>query len=413
METTDAPSLDAQQTGGRPPLAGTRVLELATYLSGPFATMMLADLGAEVVKVEPPRGDPFRRFGRPETYVSSLFANCNRAKRSVVLDLKTPDAVAKLLALAARSDILVCNWRPEVAERLGIGDEALVQANDQLIRIYISGYGPTGPLSEAPAFDGVLQALSGMTEAVSVSDQPAMLPGYPVDKLTAVMAVQAALAALISRARDGHGDRVDLPMLDTAAYLNFVDLVTGRTFIDHQPVEARNRQSSAVRPIEAAGGWLLVAPASADQVRRACRAVGHPEWGDELLAIPDSIAMVTAMCARLETVTRTAPVDQWLQAFQDHDVPVARCLGIDEHLLDPQVAHNQIYSVADWPDVGAVRTVRYPARFASSGPLPTGCPTPRLGADTDDIVAGLGDPEDTVAGLGDPEDTVASLNSEP
>jgi crotonobetainyl-CoA:carnitine CoA-transferase CaiB-like acyl-CoA transferase len=350
---------------------------------------MLADLGAEVIKVEPPRGDPFRRFGRPETYVSSLFANCNRAKRSVVLDLKTPEGVAHLLALAGQSDILVCNWRPEVAERLGVGDGALVEANDQLIRIYVSGYGPTGPLADAPAFDGVVQALSGMTEALSASDEPAMLPGYPVDKMTAVMAVQAALAGLVTRARDGRGDRVDLAMLDTAAYLNFVDLVTGRTFLEYQPAEARNRQSSAVRPIAAADGWLLVAPASGDQVRRACRAVDHPEWGDELLAMPDAIAMVTAMCARLEAATRLAPVEKWLERFHAHDVPVARCVGIDEHLVDPQVAHNQIYAVDDWPTVGPVRTVRYPARFASSGLLPTGVPTPPLGADTDAVLASL------------------------
>jgi CoA:oxalate CoA-transferase len=265
----------------------------------------------------------------------------------------------------------------------------MVEMNDQLIRIYVSGYGPTGPLAEAPAFDGVVQALSGMTEALSVSDEPAMLPGYPVDKMTAVMAVQAALAALVTRARDGRGDRVDLAMLDTAAYLNFVDLVTGRTFLDYQPAEARNRQSSAVRPIAAADGWLLVAPASGDQVRRACRAVGHPEWGDELLAMADSIAMVTAMCARLETATRLAPVDDWLESFHRNDVPVARCVGIDEHLVDPQVVNNQIYAVADWPGVGPVRTVRYPARFASSGLLPTGAPTPRLGADTDEVLTAL------------------------
>jgi CoA:oxalate CoA-transferase len=401
MDTTTAGTEGEQREHGRAPLAGIRVLELATYLSGPFATMMLADLGADVVKVEPPRGDPFRRFGRPETYVSSLFANCNRAKRSVVLDLKAADSVAQLLALAGGSDILICNWRPEVADRLGIGDDALFGANDQLIRIYISGYGPTGPLSDAPAFDGVLQALSGMTEALSVSDQPTMLSGYPVDKLTAVMAVQAALAALITRARDGHGDRVDLPMLDTAAYLNFVDLVTGRTFVDHQPTEARNRQSSAVRPIAAGEGWLLVAPASASQVRRACQAVEHPEWGDELLAMADSVAMVTALCDRLETATRTASLEHWLDRFRGHDVPVARCLGIDEHLVDVQVAHNQIYSVAEWPGVGAVRTVRYPARFASCGPLPTGAPTPRLGADTEAVLAALNPPPGRAAPVTD------------
>jgi crotonobetainyl-CoA:carnitine CoA-transferase CaiB-like acyl-CoA transferase len=351
--------------------------------------MMLADLGATVTKVEPPKGDPFRRFGRPDTYVSAFFANCNHGKRSVVLDLKTPDGVSRLLSLAAGSDILVCNWRPDVADRLGIGDAALVQANHRLIRIYISGYGPTGPRADAPAFDTVLQAQSGMTEAVSTSDTPALLPGYPIDKLTAVMAAQAALAALVTREREGHGERVDVAMLDVAAYLNFVDLFPGRVFVDRAPADARNRQSSAVRPLQASDGWLLVAPVSAEHIRRVCRAAAHPEWADEVLAVRDQVAMVNALFDRLQSAVRTAPVRVWLERFGDEDLPVAPCLTMDEHLADDQVAHNQIYAVDDWPEVGAVRTTRYPARFSSTGPVPSGSPAPHLGADTDEVLAGL------------------------
>ena len=188
------------EASGRPaPLAGMRVVELATFISGPYATMMLADLGAEVVKVEPAAGDPFRRFGRPATEYSVAFATSNRGKRSVVLDLKSADSVGTLLRLLAASDILVCNWRPGVAERLGLGDDLLAGANEKLIRIYITGFGADGPLRDEPAFDTVVQGRSGMTRALSPSDTPVLLPGYPVDKLTAMMAVQAALAAVVGR----------------------------------------------------------------------------------------------------------------------------------------------------------------------------------------------------------------------
>jgi formyl-CoA transferase len=276
-----------------------------------------------------------------------------------------------------------------VADRLGIGDAALAQANPRLIRIYISGYGPTGPLADAPAFDTVLQARSGMTEAVSTSDTPTLLPGYPVDKLTAVMAAQAALAALVTREREGRGDRVDVAMLDVAAYLNFVDLFPGRVFVERAPADARNRQSSAVRPLRASDGWLLVAPVSAEHIRRVCRAAGHPEWADEVLAVRDQVAMVNALFERLESAVRNEPVGVWLERFGAEDLPVAPCLTMDEHLADAQVDHNQVYAVDDWPDVGSVRTTRYPARFSSSGPVPTGAPAPRLGADTDEVVTGL------------------------
>ncbi len=396
-------------TGGRAPLAGIRVLELATYLTGPFATMMLADLGAAVIKVEPPKGDPFRRFGRPDTYVSPLFANCNRGKRSVVLDLKTPEGVSRVLSLAAESDILVCNWRPDVAERLGIGDAALERVNDQLIRIYISGYGPAGPQADEPAFDTVLQARSGMTEAVSTSDEPALLPGYPVDKLTAVMAAQAALAALVTRSRSGHGDRVDVAMLDVAAYLNFVDLFPGRVFLDHAPPDARNRQSAAVRPLRASDGWLLVAPVSAEHIRRVCRAVEHPEWADEVLAMQDQVSIVDALFRRLESAVVTAPVRTWLQRFGDEDLPVAPCLSMDQHLADGQVAHNQLYAVDDWPGAGSVRTVRYPARFGSCDVLHATLPAPPLGAHTDEVASGL---EATIPAQSSSVGTEATIRSE-
>ena len=366
------------------------MVELANFMSGPFATLMLADLGAEVIKVEQPRGDPFRRWGRPDTYVSAVFANCNHGKRSVVLDLKDPDGVDALLRLLEHADVLVCNWRPDVAARLGIGDEVLAGRNRRLIRLYVSGFGPTGPLADEPAFDTVVQARTAMTEALSTTGEPTLGAGYPVDKLTAIMAVQAVLAALLTRTTSGRGERIDLAMLDAASYLSFVDLYTGRTFVDHEPAEAVNRHSSAVRPVRTSDGWLLVAPVTGADIRRACEAVGRPEWGEDILSAPDQVNLVHALFDRIETVTVAASTEVWLGRFRAHDVPVAPCLSVDEHLADPQVDHNGVYRVVEWPDAGAVRVARYPARFSSFGPLVADAPAPPLGADTEAVLRRLG-----------------------
>lgn len=370
----------------RGPLAGVRVIELASYLTGPYCGQMLADLGAEVVKVEKPGGDPFRRFGRPKTYVSAPFANCNRGKRSVVVDLKEPGGADAVLGLLDEADVLVFNWRPDVAERLGLGDDVLAARNERLVRLYISGYGPDGPLAREPAYDTVVQARSGATRALWSTEEAAVLPGYPVDKLTAVMAAQAVLAALYAREATGRGERVDVAMLDAAAYLNFVDLFTGRTFVDLEPEDPRNLHASEMRPLRAADGWLVVAAVSAADIRGACDAVGHPEWADVILAIRDHVAMIREFFGRLESVTRTGPVDAWLERLRARDVPAARCASVDEHLRDPQVAHNGTYVIETWPQVGRVRSACHPARFGATGRLHASGPAPETGADTPSVL---------------------------
>ncbi|HMG40275.1 MAG TPA: CoA transferase [Acidimicrobiales bacterium] len=363
----------------QPPLAGVRVVEASSWVSGPYAGLMLADLGAEVIKVEPPTGDPFRRFRRPTTPVSAEFANCNRGKRSVALDLKSPADRQALLDLVAQSDVFMCNWRPDVADRLRLGDAALAAANERLIRVYITGYGAAGPEAGAPAFDSVVQARSALCHAGSPDGTPVLLPGYPVDKTTGILAAQAVLAGLFARERDGSGERIDIAMLDVAAYVDFVELFANRTFVEGQPEEATNVQATSLRPLPASDGWLVLAPVSGAQVGALCRAVGHPEWVDELRAQPTAAESAALLFERLERVLRGRPQAEWLALFDAHDVPAAPCLTIDEHLADPQVAHNEIYELDDWPGMGPVRTVRYPALFARRGPLRAATSPPELG----------------------------------
>lgn len=348
------------------PLAGIQVIEFASFISGPFAAMMLADLGADVIKVEPPGGDPLRRFGRTERPLSPLFVNLNRDKRSVVLDLKLDEGKSQARRLLAKADLVICNWRPGIADRLGLGDDVLAECNERLIRIYVTGYGSSGPLANTRAFDSVLQARLGITD-IQGDGEPTLTRSYLVDKLAALMVAQAALAALVSRERTGIAERVDVAMLDAAAYFNFPDVLANRTFLSEEPPEAKNLQIAAARPLRAQDGWIVIAPVTGDQVRRACAVVGRDELADQLFHISDAAQLTGKLFDEFEPLIAEQTVEDWNERFTAADVPVAPCLSIDGHLADPQVVFNDLYSEESWEGLGLVRNIRYPAIFSTWG----------------------------------------------
>jgi crotonobetainyl-CoA:carnitine CoA-transferase CaiB-like acyl-CoA transferase len=341
------------------------VVELAGYVSAPYATMMLSDLGADVIKVEPPKGDPFRRFGRMGTPVSPHFLNANRGKRGVVLDLKDAAALAQLHELLAGADVVLSNWRPNVSERLGLSDESLAAKYPRLIRVYVSGFGTSGPLADAPVFDGIVQGHVGSAE----STPPVIAPGYVVDKLAASMACQATLAALFDRERNGRAQRVDLALLDAAAYVNFVDTMANRTFVDGGPAVAGNQQAAAVRAVRTSDGWLIVAPVTGDQIRRTCEVLQRPDLADDLLSMKDATAMTRRLFSEIEAAVAHETTDHWVKAFHARDLAAGPCLTIEQHFADPQVVHNHLYEVVDREGIGRYRQVRYPALFSQHGEL--------------------------------------------
>ena len=376
---------------GRGPLEGVTVVEVANFVSGPFGALMLADLGADVVKVEPPRGDPYRRFGRPTTGTSAEFVNVNRGKRSIALDLKDPEGLATLRRLLDRADVLLANWRPKVAGRLGLADHLLAQANPRLVRVYISGYGPSGPYADQATFDSNIQARSGLAWLEGGDGAPRLVAGYLVDKMTGVFAVQAALAALYERERTGEGRAVDVPMLDTVAYFNYPDLYAKRTLVDHQPDDPRNLLVSGNRPVPARDGWVQVSAVTGDQIRAAVTALGHPEWGEVILSQADGPAVGTALRDLVGQALATMTVAEAMARFDAHDVPAAPCDDPDQHLADPQVVHAGIYRVAEDPVLGRVRSVRHPARSPGWGRLEASGAVPGLDADHQAVVADLDD----------------------
>ena len=371
--------VDAASPQARGPLEGVVVVELATFMSGPLAGMQLADLGATVIKVEPPTGDPFRRFGRPNTLFAPHWASINRGKQSVVLDLKLEADRSRLLDLVRSADVFLANWRSGVDRSLGLTDAVLSNANPRLIRVSITGFGPDGPSAGEPAFDTAVQARSAMMDAFAPTAVPVVVPGFPMDKATALLATQATLAALYARERTGVGERVEVAMLDVAASVNFPDLFPGRVFLDHQPEDPHNRHTMSIRPLEASDGYLMIAPVSAKQITAAFVAVDRPEWAEEVLAHRDQVHLVLALYTRLNTISTSWTVEQLTARFRAAGVACAPCVRMDDHFEDEQVLHNDLYQIVHWEDIGAARVVRYPAVFGRWPRLVAVSPPPKLG----------------------------------
>lgn len=347
------------------PLAGLRVVELATFLTGPLATQALADMGATVDKVEPPGGDPMRRFGRSVDGLSLQWAASNRGKRSVTIDLAGDDGRQQLEGLLEGADVMVSNWRPGVAERLGLEPSRLAAAHPGLVWCRISGFGQDGPRALEPAFDSVVQAASGMM-ATQGDERPEMVRAYLADKITAVYATQAILAALHRRSATGTGGVVDVAMLDALSYFDFPDVMVERALVDDRHGDGTNKQLAAVTAVPTADGWLVAAPVRGRQIQAALEVAGHPEWGGQLRGL-EPTAMTARFYQLLASVTPQRPTAHWVDALRAADVPSAEVLGPDGHLQDPQVRHNGIYEEMDHPTLGRVRYARHPARWDGRG----------------------------------------------
>ena len=357
------------------PLQGVKVVDAASYISGPFAALMLADLGADVVRVEPPRGDPYRRFGPQQDGTGVIFRAVNRNKRSVFLDLKDPAGLAELEALLDGADVLVTNWRPGVAEGFGLDADRVRARWPRLVWTRVSGYGQAGPMAMLPAFDSILQARVGLSAAVG--DEPVLLPTYVADKVTASFVAQSALAALVQRGRTGQGAVIDVAMLDTFAYFDGPDL-----FASHQRpgmhADQVDRMLAAPRTLPTADGWVVLAPVSGQQIKRALTAAGLGSAIEELKAIADPVASSQRFFELFGDHLRTRTTDEWMRIFAEADVPASAVLSKAEHLEDEQVVHNRVYRVVDEPGVGPVRRLRHPALFGGEPVDTDDLPSPPL-----------------------------------
>ncbi len=388
-------------TAADSPLAGIRVVDLTRVVSGPFATMQLADLGADVVKVEMPgTGDDARAFGPPFTGgESAYFLSVNRNKKSLALDLKQPDALAALLKLVDRTDVLVENFRPGTAERLGIGHERLAARNPRLVHAAITGFGRTGPERDRPGYDLVVQGKAGLMDVTGEADGEPMKVGCPVaDLVSGLYAAQGILAALRVRDATGRGQRVDVAMLDAVASL--LTYNAGAYFATGESPRRRgNRHPTIVpyAPFRAADGWLNLAVANDALWRRFCAVAGEPALADDprFAAAPDRVRNADALLPIVERIVAGRTRDEWVAALEAAGVPVGAIRTVGEVLEGPGIAARGKVATLPHPTAGAVRMVDTPVELSACRTGARFAP-PRLGEHTREVLAGW-------AGLGNDE----------
>jgi len=384
------------------PLAGYRVVDLTSMISGPVATRILADQGADVIKVEAPHtGDLVRAMGTRSDGLSATFTTVNRNKRSLVLDLKKPRGLELLRRLVRGADVFVQNFRPGTAERIGVGEADLRRVMPELIYVSISGFGEKGPYSGKRVYDPVIQALSGLADiqADRQTGRPRMMRLIIPDKLTALTAAQAITAALLARERTGAGQHVRLSMLDATVAFLWPEGMASHTYL--------NRRGGGLRPqlsqdliFETSDGYLTAGAVSDAEWNGLATATGHPEWlEDERFATTTGrVLHADARIALMAQAFRDRPTAEWLEELDRAGVPCAPVLRREQLADHPQIVANELLVESEHPHAGTMREPRDPARFDRT-PSALRIPAPTLGEHTDEVLAELGLSPEQVATL--------------
>jgi len=352
------------------PLSGFRVIDLSSVLSGPAATVLLADQGADVIKVEPPAGDIVRRMGRGHDSLSPAFVAANRGKRSVCLNLKEAAGVEVVKKLVTGADVFVQNFRPGAIERMGLSYEVLQSINPALLYVSVSGFGEQGPYSHKRVYDPVIQALTGLPDmqADAAEARPKMVRTVIPDKVSALTTAQAITAALLERERgDGTGQHIKVAMLDATISFLWPEALAGLTMVG-QEHNVRTGQLAQDLIFQTRDGYITCGAVSDDEWRGMCAALDRPDWlDDERFNTP--LGRVQNAKVRLESMSdvlssRTSA--EWLERLDAEDVPCAPVLTRPEILENEQVKANELIHEYNHPSLGEIRQPRPGARFSRS-----------------------------------------------
>ncbi len=372
------------------PLDGIRILDLTSMISGPMATMILADQGADVIKVEPPAGDRMR--GVSKSAMTGAFLSSNRNKRSLCVDLKDPEGVAIVKTLAERSDVLIQNFRPGAIERMGLGEEVIRALNPDIVYVSISGFGEAGPFAHQRVYDPVIQALSGLADiqADAETRRPRMVRTIIPDKTTAVTAAQAITAALLARARGGRGQHVRLAMLDAMVAFLWPEGMSSMNFVGRE-VDPTASQVAHDMIYETRDGFATAAAISDSEWQGLCRALEKEEW----LEIEEFQTIAGRFQHRERRIALTAaefkkwPTDKLVARLDEEQVPAAPVLRREDLLTHPQVTANELLEIHEHPTLGSVRQPRPAARFEGT-PAAVNRLAPTLGEHNAEILAEIG-----------------------
>ena len=377
-------------------LQGLRVIDLTRVLAGPFCTMMLGDMGAEVIKIEEPgQGDETRGWAPFIDGWSTYFLGVNRNKKSVVLDLKDPQDADALRSLIAKADVLVENFKPGSLAKLGFSYSDVSRLNPRIVYCSISGYGQTGPRAGLSGYDVIIQGETGLMDVTGQPDGPPTRVGIAItDYFAGLYAIQGILLALIERQQTGHGQYVDIALFDSL--LSALSLPVGIHFATGQSPQRMGNDHPSIAPYEtlrARNGFIIVAAGNPRLWTQLCIAIGAEHLVDDprFENNTERLRHRTELKRELETRFQQFTLDELIKRLQAHNVPCGQVRSIADALADPQVAAREMVIAIGHPDLGTINNLGNPVKMSAS-PAQVRLPPPRLGEHTDEVLKDLGLP---------------------
>ena len=374
-------------------LSGVRVIDVTQVMAGPFCAMIMSDMGADVIKVEPPTGDSTRRMAGARGTDSPAFNAVNRGKRGIVVDLKTQDGRDLVSRLACQADVMIENYRPGVMRQFGLDYQTLRPSNLGLIYASISGYGQTGPSSSKGGFDLVAQGASGLMSITGEPGRPPVKSGVPLTDLgAALFALGGILAALHYRITTGRGQQVDTSLIEAGVAFSVweaTEYFSGAGV--PQPLGSAHRMSAPYQAIRCADGYITLGAANDKLFGRLCDLLGHSEWSRDPAFANDTARVMNRkdLIERIEAVMVAEPSAHWLSLLEGQEIPCGPINTYAESLEDAHIKARQMVLETEHPTLGRIRTLGTPIKLSET-PLGPGRPAPLLGQHTDEVLAEAG-----------------------